>query len=186
MISSFQSSLMILGWKRKSKNLWERDIWLSSTDGSCSSCWQVLIFPKVTLSKVVITGRLPPDLDLSLLYDETVNFSQVHFIIFGTCEALTQMVQDFLMYSREKRLARKGRAETIPVDMAELLRSSRHLCLIEYEVLQLILHCSVMVEFTRELLKPHTPQKVMNVFEEISQFYFCEEKVEQQIFISFV
>eukprot|EP00039_Didymoeca_costata_P007934 m.105493 g.105493 ORF g.105493 m.105493 type:complete len:352 (-) comp13878_c0_seq4:708-1763(-) len=88
-------------------------------------------------------GRLPPDLDLSLLYDETVNFSQ-----------------DFLMYSREKRLARKGRAETIPVDMAELLRSS-----------------SVMVEFTRELLKPHTPQKVMNVFEEISQFYFCEEKI---------
>eukprot|EP00040_Diaphanoeca_grandis_P044445 m.12375 g.12375 ORF g.12375 m.12375 type:complete len:321 (-) comp9257_c0_seq1:127-1089(-) len=55
------------------------------------------------------SGRVPPDLDLSLLHDETINFCQ-----------------DFLMYSRDQRLKDKRGplAEMQPLDMPELMRSS--------------------------------------------------------------
>mmetsp|Transcript_25187 Transcript_25187/g.65729 ORF Transcript_25187/g.65729 Transcript_25187/m.65729 type:complete len:346 (-) Transcript_25187:34-1071(-) len=57
---------------------------------------------------IVHAGRMPPALDLSLLYDETVNFTH-----------------DFLTHCRDQRLkhVRGPEAEVVPINMGELLRS---------------------------------------------------------------
>lgn len=61
------------------------------------------------ISVIWRAAKFPPDLDLSLLYDETTNFTQ-----------------DFLMYCRDIRLkdVRGPDAEVEPINMPELMRSS--------------------------------------------------------------
>lgn len=98
-----------------------------------------------TAAKIAIIchlGKFPPGVDMTRLQDETGAFCQ-----------------DFLAYSRDKRLAGKRgpEAEVLPIDIPELLRAS-----------------SEMVRMWRCILEPHMPEAKLMRFDGLASYYLSE------------
>ncbi len=89
--------------------------------------------------------RFPKDIDMTRLSDETNNFCH-----------------DFLMYSRDRRLARvRGAgADRQPLDSGELHRAIGEVCLL-----------------WRRILEPHVKPRSLERFDRVTSFFFSEARL---------